>query len=370
MLVRPTSSDAPMYRQVMAGMRRAIEAGEFRPGDRLPAINHLAEQLVLNPNVVARAYRALAEDGVIRIDEDVVLAQDLSVAAVACTGGNSRARRARDLEQLECENRALIARVASEASERARLEREIAVAREVQERLLTQQYPAIDGVDCAGLSRAAQGVGGDYYDFIQLTGTRLGTAIGDVSGKGLPAALLMASLQAYVRSETLRRHSDLGILAATLNALVYDRSTSNRYATFFYGEYDSAAGVLDYVNAGHNAPLVIRANGSLDRLEATGPVIGLIPGCAYVQRRVTLQAGDLLLAFTDGAPEALNAGGDEWGEDRFTTSILANIDLSPRDLIQRVIADVDAFAGAAPQYDDMTVVALKVLTQESDRRRP
>ncbi|HKE84039.1 MAG TPA: PP2C family protein-serine/threonine phosphatase [Vicinamibacterales bacterium] len=166
------------------------------------------------------------------------------------------------------------------------------------------------GLDYAGSCRPALDVGGDYYDFIALSKTELGIAIGDVSGKGIPAALLMATLRAFLRGQTMQRQSDLTAVMANLNQLVYDSSTSNRYATFFYGELDTSSRVLTYVNGGHNPPLLFRhCDGGRDvvRLDAGGPVIGLMEDCFYQQGRVTLDTGDVLVAYTDGISEALKA---------------------------------------------------------------
>jgi sigma-B regulation protein RsbU (phosphoserine phosphatase) len=136
------------------------------------------------------------------------------------------------------------------------------------------------GIEYAGACRPALGVGGDYYDFIGLSETTLGIAIGDVSGKGIPAALLMATLRAYLRAQTIQGDSDLAAMMANLNQLVYESSAANRYATFFYGEYDAASGLLKYVNGGHNPPMLFKKAGGVVRLDVGGPVIGLIPGCA------------------------------------------------------------------------------------------
>ena len=147
------------------------------------------------------------------------------------------------------------------------------------------------GLDYAGACRPAFGVGGDYYDFIQLSDRELGIAIGDVSGKGIPAALLMATLRAYLRGQTAGRSAHLTAVMANLNPLVSESSTANRYATFFYGELDAASRALIYVNGGHNAPLLFKAaggDGEPTRLDIGGPVIGLMADCCYKLGPVTL----------------------------------------------------------------------------------
>jgi len=234
----------------------------------------------------------------------------------------------------------------------------------VQQRLFPQEYRPIAGLDYAGACRAALGVGGDYYDFIQLSQTQLGIAIGDVSGKGVPASLLMATLRAYLRgAQTIHHQADLTEVMKNLNKLVYESSDANRYATFFYGELNVTSRALTYVNAGHNPPMVFRqaGGGSRDvlRLDTGGPVIGLMEGCVYQQGCVTLAAGDVLVAYTDGVSEAMNAADEEWGEERLMEAVRQNPTLTARVLIDRLMASADRFVAGAPQHDDMTLVVVR-----------
>ncbi|MBI4475417.1 MAG: serine/threonine-protein phosphatase [Acidobacteria bacterium] len=173
--------------------------------------------------------------------------------------------------------------------------------------MFPQELTPVPGLDYAGACRAALGVGGDYYDFLVLEDGKLGLAIGDVSGKGIPAALLMASLRASLRGQTIQGTSDLAALMSNVNKLVYESSSSNRYATFFYAQYDALSRKLTYVNAGHNPPLLFRSR-EVTRLEMGGPVVGLLPSFAYSAETIALQPGDILVAFTDGISEAMNGG--------------------------------------------------------------
>ena len=286
----------------------------------------------------------------------------------------------------------LIPTLAEEAVSRAKLEREIEIAREVQERLFPQTFPNVAGVEMAAHCRPAQTVGGDYYDLISIrdgslaeaghapgenisssSGTtahgceRLGIAIGDISGKGVSAALLMASLHASLRGQLLSGASglatDLGTKMANVSRLLYDASDSNRYATFFYAELDCDSRTLHYVNGGHNPPAVLRKEDGawqVFRLGNGGPVVGLLAGAAYKQRMLHLLPGDILLAFTDGLSEAMNAAEDEWGEDRMIAEAQAHADLNAAALLQRLFRAADDFAAGAPQHDDMTLVVLRI----------
>jgi sigma-B regulation protein RsbU (phosphoserine phosphatase) len=265
---------------------------------------------------------------------------------------------------LALENAELLENLTAEITQRERVSREIEIAREVQERLFPQSYPKVPGVDLAGYCRPAQAVGGDYYDFFVLGDGRLALALGDISGKGISAALLMASLRASLRSIASLQQTDLAGLIRHVNSLVYESSTTNRYATFFYAEYDPGTGLLAFVNAGHNPPYILRGNQAIP-LKATGTVIGLLPDAEYAQATIPMHAGDVLLAFTDGISEAMNREDDEWGEDSMVATaqqMLAqpNCTVTARQLLSCILEAADKFTSGAPQHDDMTLLICTV----------
>lgn len=254
--------------------------------------------------------------------------------------------------------------LAEEVAQRERFNREVEIARAVQERLFPQKFPEISGLDYCGRCRPALGVGGDYYDFLGLPQGRLGIAIGDVSGKGIAAALMMAGLQASLRSEVSRAPQNLGAVVADINRQIYEVSEVNRYATLFYGQYNPATYDFEYVNAGHNPPLHFHnshGKWDLSRLDVGGTVVGLLEGCRYQQGSVTLARGDLLIAFTDGISEAMNNAGEEWGEERLVETIQFDYGFSAAQILQHAVEAADAFVGGAKQHDDMTLVVLRVL---------
>jgi phosphoserine phosphatase RsbU/P len=265
---------------------------------------------------------------------------------------------------LALENAELLENLTTEITQRERFSREIEIAREVQERLFPQSCPKIPGVDLAGYCRPAQAVGGDYYDFFVLDDGRLALALGDISGKGISAALLMASLRASLRSVASLQQSDLATLIRHVNNLVYESSTTNRYATFFYAEYDPNSRLLTFVNAGHNPPYILR-KGQAIPLEATGMVVGLLPNAEYAQATIPMHVGDVLVAFTDGISEAMNHNEEEWGEDRMIVTIQQRISRpdctdSAQQLLDCILAAADKFTAGAPQHDDMTLLVCKM----------
>ena len=341
-LARPnTSSGTPVYLQLVEQVRRHLEMGALRPGDVFPDVLPVAEALVVHPASVIRAYGEL---------------ERLSLA-VRC-GGALRASATTPKSRASYDERA------RSSAAWTVLPREIETARDVQRCLLPQAYPTVDGLDYVGWSRAARGVTGDYYDFVPLPDGRLAVTVGDVCGKGVPAALVMAALRAYLRGATSQCQADPRALVTMTNDLLYESVPTGRFATLFYGVYDPPSRTLEYVNAGHLPPLLLDSdNGRCrrQRLETGGVAIGLMPGAQYASGRIRLEPGDRLVAFTDGITEALSADGEEWGEDRLI-ALLETCALSgARGLADAVLAGVEDFAHGTSQYDDMTVAVLRVI---------
>jgi sigma-B regulation protein RsbU (phosphoserine phosphatase) len=262
---------------------------------------------------------------------------------------------------LALENARLMSAIADEVAHRERLNREVEIAREVQERLFPQTLPPIVGIEYSGTCRPASEVGGDYYDFLALPGGHLGIAIGDVSGKGIAAALMMASLQASLRGEATRAPENLAALVGSVNHLVYEASSANRYATFFYARYDPETRRLTYVNAGHNPPMLFHRDGDkwqITRLEVGGTVVGLLETFPYEQSAVAIAPSDIFIAFTDGISEAMDAADEEWGEAQLIETVKQCAGLGPSQIIARVMQAADIFVTGAKQHDDMTLVVL------------
>jgi phosphoserine phosphatase RsbU/P len=253
-----------------------------------------------------------------------------------------------------------IADLIEEQRQRQRLENEISIAREVQSQLFPQTLPSLPGLQLAAICRPARVVSGDYYDFIRLGPSRVGIALADISGKGIFAALLMASLQAALRSTAaLDGHGGTAGLVARLNEHLFRNTSDDRYATFFYAVYDSEARTLTFTNAGHLAPFFI-TDGKMQQLEEGGTVVGLIENSTYTQGVIKVAPGSLLVAFSDGLTEPENVYGEEFGVQRLKEEVMKQSGMPLDKLAENLIASADQWAGTADQADDITVVIARM----------
>lgn len=252
-----------------------------------------------------------------------------------------------------------VAELIEEQRARHRLENELSIAREVQTQLFPRELPTLPGLELAAICRAARVVSGDYYDFVKLGESKLGLAIADISGKGISAALLMASLQAALRGQAiLNGHRSTGQVVETLNRHLFLNTSDDRYATLFYAEYDNAARVLRYTNAGHCAPFFVR-NGEIKKLEEGGTVVGLFDHAEYKQGTIQAEPGGLLVAFSDGLLEPENVYGEEFGSTRLAAEVLRLRDIPAESLAENLLGSVEQWAGTPEQADDMTVIVAR-----------
>ena len=240
--------------------------------------------------------------------------------------------------------------------ERHRLENEVAIAREVQQQLFPQSIPTVPGLDLAAICRPARVVSGDYYDFIPLGAGRVGIAIADISGKGIFAALLMASLQAALRSTaTLEAYSGTAEIVSRVNKHLFKNTSDDRYATLFYAVYDSVAKTLTYTNAGQLDPFFM-VNGSIQELDEGGTVVGLFEDAVYTERTIAVLPGTMLVAFSDGVTEAESAYGEEFGTERLKSEVVRQRDAPAARVASDLVAATEHWAGTPEQADDITVV--------------
>ena len=253
--------------------------------------------------------------------------------------------------------------------EQEAMRKEMEIAREVQQFLFPKVMPDEKGLRVLATYLPHYSVGGDYYDFLEFPDGKFGIAIGDVSGKGIGASLMMASLQASLRGQAIHCQDDLAELMNHVNTLLYDASTSNRYATFFFALYDTKTRRLIYVNAGHNPPFLIRkTNGDFEvfRLEEGGAVVGMLASMFvnYKQGEIQIQPGDLLVGFTDGISEAMNPQEEEWSEEAMLEELKKVTEKPSEEILNYIVTQADEFANGAKQHDDMTMIIVKVRNEK------
>jgi serine phosphatase RsbU (regulator of sigma subunit) len=241
-----------------------------------------------------------------------------------------------------------------------RTAREMEIAREVQARLFPQKLPPLATLDYVGRCVQARQVGGDYYDFLDLGPGRLGLLLADIAGKGISGALLMANLQANLRSQYAVALDDPSRLLRSVNQLFFENTTESSYATLFFADYGDASRRLRYANCGHNPPVLVRAGGGVERLSATTTVLGLFEDWECPLAEQTLRPGDALVLYSDGVTEARSGEGEEFGEARLIETILKSRWLSPIELLNRLLEAVRKFSDSE-QEDDITLVIARCL---------
>lgn len=251
-----------------------------------------------------------------------------------------------------------------EIADRVVMKRDLQIAREIQTWLLPGAPPQIPGISVAYTTRPANTVAGDYYDVFPRPGktpeeSRVMFAVADVAGKSIPAAMLMATLQASLKTLSTAQVA-LPELVANMNRYACSNSQGGlRFTTAFLAEYDAARRTFHYINAGHNNPILRRADGSIERLDVGGLPLGILPDAKYESANVGLAPGDWLIIFTDGLVEAENARQEEYGETRVLSTINAAAASTPNEMLQRLMAELDLFVGQTPQHDDVTCLLIK-----------
>src|SRR5919107_1775100 len=248
-------------------------------------------------------------------------------------------------------------RLLEEHLEQERFERELQLAREIQQRFQPSAPPPVPGYELQGISFPSYQIGGDYYDFI-LCSDRLVVALGDVSGKGTSAALLMSSLHAAVHAQVASCRPITETVGA-VNRYLADNTPANRFVTLFYAELDPLTGSLSFINAGHNPPIIAHGGGTLEHLAAGGLPLGIIPEFDYREGRTQLRPGDVLVAYSDGVTESQNPSGEEFGTARLQEAIAQNLHRSAAGIRDKIEAALSTFAQGTPAGDDVTLVIVK-----------
>ncbi|HEV2195347.1 MAG TPA: SpoIIE family protein phosphatase [Candidatus Acidoferrum sp.] len=257
---------------------------------------------------------------------------------------------------VEAQRRAIAERLEAER----RAAQEMDIAKQVQARLFPQTLPPLKTLEYAGICRQARQVGGDYYDFLDLGSERLGFVIGDISGKGIAAALLMANLQANLRSQCAIALDQPQRLLRSVNQLFCENTTDGAFATLFFAEYNDATRGLRYANCGHLPALVLHGDDSLERLESTATIVGAFKNWDCDICETEIAPGDILALYTDGITESFSDAGEEFGEERLATALCRHRALSSNDLLAAVVDEVHKFS-PREQHDDITLIIAKSL---------
>jgi serine phosphatase RsbU (regulator of sigma subunit) len=258
------------------------------------------------------------------------------------------------VRELEAERRAAAEKLEAER----RTAQELEIAKQIQAKLFPQKVPKFKTLDYAGLCIQARDVGGDYYDFLTLGENRLGLIIGDTSGKGIGAALLMANLQANIRGQSAMALDHPQRFLQSVNQLFYENTTSSAYATLFLAEYDDRKRSFRYVNCGHYPPILLRADNDLERLDPTSTVLGLFEEWNCDIQEQKLRPGDILALYTDGVSEAFNDADEEFGEERLIEILRQNRERCSEAVIAAVVDEVRRFS-PHEQHDDITLIVAK-----------
>jgi sigma-B regulation protein RsbU (phosphoserine phosphatase) len=241
-----------------------------------------------------------------------------------------------------------------------RLEEQLNIAREIQRSFLPYHDPKILGYDIAGKNISSGQVGGDYYDFIRIVDSHLGVAVGDVSGKGIPAALIMASFRASLIAE-IRNNYSIRTICQKVNSLMYESLEPGNYVTAVYGVLDSRNHIFTFSNCGHNLPILLRATGEVEHLSEGGPILGVTPDAVYEERALVVNQGDLMVLYTDGVTEVFNDRGEEFGLDRLVQVIRDHRKESSEQIETAIYDAVKAYASENHVFDDLTMVVIKRL---------
>ncbi|MBD3373521.1 SpoIIE family protein phosphatase [candidate division KSB1 bacterium] len=240
------------------------------------------------------------------------------------------------------------------------MEEEMKIARDIQKRLLPDKEPELASLDIKGLNIPSRQVGGDYYDCMILDNNHVALTVADVSGKGVGASLLMANLQASIKS-LANHHDDLGKMVALINNIIHANTGFDKFITFFYSEIDLENRTLTYINAGHNPPYLFHENGEFEILDVGGLLLGMMPDMPYESATVPIRKNDVLVMFTDGVTEAKNAQDEEFEEWRLEELLAKNLDQSMSELVESILLEMKKFSGDEPQADDITLLAAKVM---------
>lgn len=334
---------APPLLEALVGVTQAVNFDNDEVGPGLERMQQQQIKLLIPMQIQeeVRGFLAVGE----KITSQPFQAEEVEFLSTLC-----------NLAIISVEN----ARLFEETLEKERIEEELNIAREIQQRLLPHRCPRIDSIEIHGLNIPTRQVGGDYFDCIRLDEDHLAIAIADVSGKGVPASLLMSSLHAGLRN-LVTPNGDIRQMVSRLNNFIQANTNYDKFITFFYGEFDLRRHTFAYVNAGHNYPYLFRADGSIYRLQTGGLLLGMMPDVPYESESLDLRPGDLLLLFTDGVTEAKNVEDEDFEEERLEALVWPALQLPVQHLLESIVEAIRDYCTGMPQSDDITMMAARWL---------
>jgi len=336
-------SHLPMHEQIVNQIIFRIVNNDLQAGNELEAVGNFSRKHHLNKNTVEKAYKNLQQKGLINLDNKI---NELS-------GRQKQAIRKhrRLMSELEFGNYI-------EALERYQFEEELKTARQLQQELVSAELPAHNAFSFAARSKPCSALGGDLYEVIPIDINRVAFLVADVSGHGIPTAILAAQMQAILRSDTAKKMA-IAEMIGDLNRYLYAYQPAKKFATLFFGILNTLNGTLEYINAGHNHPILIRKNEDVERLATTGPALGLMADSTFGCGKLTIEKDDLLVLYTDGLTEIMNCNDAEYSEQRFIEVLKAKHHSPLSGIIKKLLADIENYTGLTTPQDDQTLLLLK-----------
>jgi serine phosphatase RsbU (regulator of sigma subunit) len=343
-------SNASLYEQISFQIIEKILEGELKSGDELNSIGYTARQQRVSKLTVSKAYKLLSDLEVIEFKNQMgYFVSDIS---------SDEIKKLRDILKSSSVTYPNFISAKNE-KEIKNFENELEVARQIQADLLPAEILYESNFEIAAYIEPSKIVCGDFYDYFRINEKQMGLVIADACGKGMPAAILISQIQAILKSEISNGSYIQNIFKKLNNYLVHNTSNKN-FTTLFYAVFDIEKNTLKFSNAGHNYPILIRSNGSIELLKTTGPALGLIPNFNFQTNSVTLLANDLLLFYTDGINETMNMQGEQFGEGRLIELLLNNRKIGSSELIKTIVEEVQSFRAESNLADDKTLMILKV----------
>ena len=333
-------SSEPIDDQIVNQILLRILEEEKIPGEELESIGKISRQHHIRKASIEKAFRKLEQLGVIQEENEKYLISDISTRAI---------KSIIERNYFSSEN----------FSEYKLYNAEMDAARQIQNGLLPKELPDNEEISVSAYSTISEGIGGDFYDLFMIDKKRYGVIIGDASGKGFPAAMLISQIQAIIKSDLSKNRSILKTIYL-INSYMNTYSAARYFATMFYGIINIENGELKYVNAGHNFPIVINSSDSVKRLRTTGPAIGIMRNPDYSEEVINFSKNELLFLFTDGLPERMNEVDEVYGEERLVSDLIGVRDHGSQTIINKITEYSNIFSGKASEKDDTTYLAIKI----------